>query len=151
MAIVGGMTGSLSRRRGFPVGATVTSELEDDPHPVLARLREHEPVSWVPALEAWIVTRRDLVLEVMRDAGRYTVDDPRFSTAQVVGPSMLSLDGEEHRRHRDPFARPFRLQAVHERFTAFVRHEVDEADRRWSSRHGRADLRGDSPARSRSR
>ena len=23
----------------------------------------------------------------------FTVDDPRFSTAQVVGPSMLSLDG----------------------------------------------------------
>ena len=41
--------------------------------------------------------------------GTFTVDDPRFSTAQVVGPSMLSLDGDEHRRHRDPFAEAFRL------------------------------------------
>ena len=97
----------------FPVGATVTlEELERDPHPALARLRESEPVSWVPALQAWVVTRRDLALQVMRDTVVYTVDDPRFSTAQVVGPSMLSLDGEEHRRHRDPFARPFRLEAV---------------------------------------
>ena len=127
----------------FPVGATVTlEELEHDPHPALARLREHEPVSWIPALQAWIVTRRDLALQVMRDTVVYTVDDPRFSTAQVVGPSMLSLDGEEHRRHRDPFARPFRLQAVNERFSAIVRQEVDRLIR-LVERNGRADLRGD--------
>ena len=126
----------------FPVGATVTlAELEHDPHPVLARLREHEPVSWVPALQAWIVTRRDLALQVMRDAVVYTVDDPRFSTAQVVGPSMLSLDGDEHRRHRDPFARPFRLQAVNERFSEIVRAEVDRLIS-LVERDGRADLRG---------
>ena len=64
--------------------------------PVLARLRESEPVSWVPALDGWLVTRRDLVLQAMRDPATFTVDDPRFSTAQVVGPSMLSLDGGEH-------------------------------------------------------
>ena len=72
------------------------------PIPISPRLREAEPVSWVPALDGWLVTRRDLCVEVMRDADTFTVDDPRFSTAQVVGPSMLSLDGEEHRRHRDP-------------------------------------------------
>ena len=66
-----------------------------------------EPVSWVPALDGWLVTRRDLCIEVMRDAPRFTVDDARFSTGRVVGPSMLSLDGDEHRRHRDPFARAF--------------------------------------------
>lgn len=114
-----------SARDGFPLGAAVTiDELERDPHPVLARLRESEPVSWLPALDGWLVTRRDLTLEVMRDAETYTVDDPRFSTGQVVGPSMLSLDGEEHARHRDPFARPFRLDAVHARFTDFVEAEV---------------------------
>lgn len=126
----------------FPIGATVSpAELERDPHPVLARLREREPVSWVPALDAWFVTRRDLALRVMRDPRTYTVDDPRFSTAQVVGPSMLSLDGEEHRRHRDPFARPFRLDAVRDRFTETVEREagrlVDAI-----ARDGAADLRG---------
>ena len=78
-----------------------------DPYDALARMRASEPVSWVPALGGWLVTRRDLCVDVMRDARLFTVDDPRFSTAQVVGPSMLSLDGEEHRRHRDPFARAF--------------------------------------------
>ena len=110
----------------FPTGAAVTlAELEQDPHPVLARLREREPVSFVPALGGWLVTRRDLALVVMRDPATYTVDDPRFSTAQVVGPSMLSLDGVEHRRHRAPFARAFRLAEVTDRFTAIVENEVD--------------------------
>ena len=53
----------------------------------------------------------------MRDPETFTVDDPRFSTGQVVGSSMLTLDGEEHLRHREPFARPFRLAPVQERFT----------------------------------
>ncbi|MDP9400726.1 MAG: cytochrome P450 [Actinomycetota bacterium] len=107
-------------RTAFPIGAQATvEELERDPHPLLARLREHEPVSWLPALDGWLVTRRDLALRAMRDPA-LTVDDPRFSTAQVVGPSMLSLDGAEHARHRRPFARPFRLDATRERFTAVV-------------------------------
>jgi len=114
------------RTAAFPLGAAVTlAQLEADPHPVLARLREHEPVSWLPALGGWLVCRRDLAMGVMRDAETFTVDDPRFSTGRVVGPSMLTLDGTAHKRHRDPFARPFRLAAVRERFTAPVAAEAD--------------------------
>ena len=109
----------------FPLGAAVTlADLEDDPHPVLARLREREPVSWLPALGGWLVTRRDLALRVMRDAAAFTVDDPRFSTARVVGPSMLSLDGAEHARHRGPFTRGFGHAEVRARLTAFVESET---------------------------
>jgi cytochrome P450 len=100
-------------------------ELERDPHPVLARLRESEPVSWLAVLDGWLVTRRDLAMQVMRDPETFTVDDPRFSTGQVVGSSMLTLDGEEHRRHREPFARPFRLAPVRERFTEVVAEETE--------------------------
>ena len=83
-------------------------------------------MAWVPALGAWLVTRRDLALAVLRADATFTVDDPRFSTARVVGPSMLSLDGDEHARHRAPFAAPFRLAAVHARLGAVV---ADEAER----------------------
>jgi cytochrome P450 len=101
----------------FPLGTAVTlEELDLDPHPVLAGLREREPVSWIPALDGWLITRHDLALEVMHDAVAFTVDDPRFSTARVIGPSMLSLDGPEHARHRSPFVGPFRPGAVRERF-----------------------------------
>ena len=112
-------------RSGSRLGADITlAELDAEPYAVLAGLREHEPVSWVPELDGWVVTRRDLCIEVMRDAETFTVDDPRFSTAQVVGPSMLSLDGAEHRRHRDPFAAAFRRSEVLERFTDRVQDEA---------------------------
>jgi cytochrome P450 len=114
------------RESSFPIGAGATlDELDRDPHPLLARLREREPVSWLPALDGWLVTRRDLALEAMRDPATFTVDDPRFSTGMVVGPSMLTLDGDEHARHRNPFARPFRLDAVRERFTDLVEAETE--------------------------
>jgi cytochrome P450 len=122
------MGGAARRRREatFPIGAAATlEELERDPHPLLARLREREPVSWLPALDGWLVTRRELALRAMRDPSTFTVDDPRFSTGRVVGPSMLTLDGDAHARHRDPFARPFRLDAVRERFTALVDAETE--------------------------
>ena len=102
----------------FPLGAAVTlDELERDPHPILAALRAREPVSWVPAFGGWLVSRYDLALAVMRDPDTFTVDDPRFSTAQVIGPSMLSLDGSEHARHRAPFIAPYRVAAVRDRFS----------------------------------
>jgi cytochrome P450 len=127
--------------RAFPIGAAASlEELELDPHPLLRRLREREPVSWLPALGAWLVTRRDLALRAMRDSESFTVDDPRFSTGRVVGPSMLTLDGAEHGRHRDPFARPFRLDAVRERFTAVVEAATDRLLDRLEP-NGRAELR----------
>ncbi|MDH6582912.1 cytochrome P450 [Streptomyces sp. SAI-133] len=110
---------------GFPLGAAVTAaELAGDPHPCLAALRAHEPVSWLPELNGWLVTRRDLALDVMRDAETFTVDDPRFSTARIVGPSMLSLDGDAHSRHREPFTAPFRPRAVRDGFAAFIERET---------------------------
>ncbi len=107
------------------LGAAATLEDFDEPYALLAELREREPVAWVDVLDGWLVTRRDLAMEVMNDAATFTVDDPRFSTGRVVGPSMLTLDGGEHRRHRAAFAGPFRLAAVRERFSSVVADETE--------------------------
>jgi cytochrome P450 len=124
-----------------PLGAAVTVEqLTADPHPLLARLRVAEPVSWLPALNGWLVTRHDLALQVMKDAATFTVDDPRFSTAQVVGPSMLSLDADEHARHRAPFSRQFRPREIEDRFGDFVRAECGRLVDGFAAT-GRAELR----------
>lgn len=100
-------------------------ELTVDPHAVLARLRATAPVAWVSALGGFLVTRRDLVVEVLRDDVAFTVDDPRFSTARVVGHSMLSRDGEEHARHRAAFAGAWRKASIRATFTGWVRGEAD--------------------------
>ncbi|MFJ7216083.1 cytochrome P450 [Amycolatopsis sp. NPDC098790] len=115
-------------------------QLTTDPYPLLARLRETEPVAWRPELTGWLVTRYDLALQVMRDAATFTVDDPRFSTAQVVGPSMLSLDAGAHTRHRSPFARHFRPREIEDRFEGFVRAECARLVDGFAA-DGRAELR----------
>src|SRR5262249_61771309 len=76
----------------------------------------------------------------MRDSAAFTVDDPRFSTARVVGPSMLSLDGAAHCRHRTPFTKGFGRAEIHSRLAAFV---VAETDRLVAATRpdGTADLR----------
>ena len=107
-----------------PAGRVTLADLEGDPHRVLAQLRAAAPAAWVPVLGTWLVTGYDLAVTVLRDARTFTVDDPRFSTAQVVGPSMLSLDGAPHAHHRGPFNRPFRHDEVHARLAAFTRAET---------------------------
>ena len=133
-------------RDRFPVGAAITvADLDYDPHPWLARLRDTEPVSWLPALNGWLVTRHDLAVAVMRDSAAFTVDDPRFSTARVVGPSMLSLDGAEHGRHRAPFTRGFGRGEIHARLAAFVTAQADrlvEAMRPAGAANARRSLAG---------
>ncbi len=130
-----------TRASTFPLGAAVTvAELEAEPYAVLARLREHEPVSWLPALDGWLVTRRDLSVDAMRDAETFTVDDPRFTTGAVIGESMLSLDGPEHERHRKAFATHFRPTMVRERFEENLHVVAAELVDGFAS-DGRAELR----------
>lgn len=107
------------------VAASVTlAELEADPHPTLHRLRSESPVAWVAAIGGWLVTSRELAVEVMRDPDTFTVDDPRFSTAQVIGPSMLSTDGPAHDRHRAPFVEAYGGRRVDGDLSAEVEAEA---------------------------
>src|SRR5262249_27806988 len=45
-------------------------------------------------------------------------------TARVTGPSMLSVDGTGHARHRAPFARAYRPGELSERLAGFTRAEA---------------------------
>ncbi|HRW09961.1 MAG TPA: cytochrome P450 [Caldilineaceae bacterium] len=123
-----------------PFATTVSrADLEHNPHPHLHRLRAVSPVAWLPILNGWLVTRYDLAVAVMRDDSTFTVDHPGFSTAQVVGQSMLSRDGAEHLRHRRPFDAPFHRQAVDRRFA----HSTEEHAQQLLARlqaDGKADL-----------
>lgn len=134
-----------AREQRFPLGAAVgLLELDQDAHAALARLRRLEPVSWVTSLDGWLVTGYDAAVRVMRDSDTFTVQDPRFSTARVVGTSMLSLDGVQHVRHRAPFGEPFRPARVLHRFgdevATLAEGLVDRLVEDLSSR-GEVDLR----------
>jgi cytochrome P450 len=95
---------------------TSLHELAADPHPVWERLRREGSIAWVEPLGGWVTLTRSLAVDVMRDADTFTVDDPRFTTGRVVGPSMLSLDGTDHARHRAGFVegmRPGQIESDH--------------------------------------
>ena len=85
-----------------PVGSTITlAALEADPYPYLARLRADEPVSWVPDLGMWLVTRWDDVVMVHEQPETYTSATEPSWLNTVLGRNMLGSDGAEHRRLKD--------------------------------------------------
>src|SRR6185437_5172523 len=100
------------------------AQLDADPHPLLARMRERSPVCWVPEVGGWLVTGYRAATEVLADAAAFTVDDPRFTTARVTGPSMLSADGAEHARHRAPFAHAFGPAVLQEHLARVIEAEA---------------------------
>lgn len=92
---------SLTRVARYPLGAQVTmARLSVDPYPILAELREAEPVSWVPETGMWFVTCYEDVLTVLADFETYTVDTEGSLIRDIFGRHMMTLDGAEQVRHK---------------------------------------------------
>ena len=73
-------------------------ELSGDPHPHLAALRAAGPVTFVDALGGWLVTARDVAVEVLRDAG----DVHRRRPALLDGPRRRAEHAVDRRRGAHP-------------------------------------------------
>src|SRR4051812_896095 len=91
----------------------------------LDRLRDFEPISWVPALGGWLVTSHELARELLGRGSDFTVlAEPNLVRASL-GVMMLTSDGAEHARQRQPFDEPFRVRPVRERFADPVARHID--------------------------
>lgn len=90
--------------------------------------------------ESVVVTGHQAARTVLRDWQTFTVDDPRFTTSRLTGPSMLSTDGREHARHRAPFVGAFSPRRVDDRYAEQVQQLCAELVAAIRPR-GRADLR----------
>jgi cytochrome P450 len=126
------------RRARFPRGAAITFADLDEQERVgeLDRLRDAEPMSWVPALGGWLVTSHALAREVLSPRTEFTVWADANLVRASLGVMMLTSDGEDHDSQRAPFDQPFRMRAVNERFAAPVEARVEGllADLRPSGR-----------------
>ncbi|HUI60669.1 MAG TPA: cytochrome P450 [Steroidobacteraceae bacterium] len=92
---------TASRYDRFPVGRGITlAELEADPYPAFARLREHEPISWVPALGMWYVTRYEDVRAALLDTTRLTTSSDQSTIFDTFGAHMLTTEDPTHDRYR---------------------------------------------------
>lgn len=115
------------RRARFPAGAAIEfADLEQQGRAdALDRLREAEPVSWVPALGGWLVTSHPLARNVLARTEDFTVwAEPNLVRASL-GVMMLTSDPPDHERQRQPFDEPFRMRSVRERFEARVSARVE--------------------------
>jgi cytochrome P450 len=125
-----------ARRQRFPLGASIEfADLEEHGRAAaLDRLRESEPVSWIPALGGWLVTDHALARDVLGRKSDFTVwAEPNLVRASL-GVMMLTSDPPEHDRQRLPFDEPFRMRAVRERFEAPVTARVDRLLRELAPR-----------------
>lgn len=113
----------------FPIGHGITQEeMASNPYPAFQAMLANEPVSWVPAFNLWMVTRRADVLEILKDAEQYTMEpeggqiNPMEDT---FGTMMLSIDGAEHKRLRDAFIEPYRPKHVRAFYTDLITEITD--------------------------
>jgi cytochrome P450 len=101
-----------ARRERFPAGAAIEfADLEAaGGELVLDRLREAEPVSWLPALGGWLVTGHAAARTALSPRTATTVEAEPNLVRASLGRMMLTSDGAEHTRMRAPFERPFRMR-----------------------------------------
>ena len=91
----------------FPLGARVRlADLAVDPYPIFAELREKEPVTWVPEIERWFLTRRDDILAVLRDPDLFTTDAPS-TIRDMFGAHMMTTEGPTQIRYKRKCLPPF--------------------------------------------
>jgi cytochrome P450 len=118
----------MSATRTF--GETVTlEELERDPYPIYARLRDEEPVSWVPAVQLWLVTRYDDVRFVDHSPELFTAATDPSTLNRTMGVNMLGSEGPDQQRIRRVLEPPFRPRDVEDRTQGMIptlAHELIE-------------------------
>ncbi len=92
---------------------TTLAELDADPYPIYARLRDEEPVTWVPEAGQWLVTGWHEALAVLSDPARFVGEHADIHDAfrQAYEPG---LDAEEI----ETIARPVARKAADDVFTA---------------------------------
>lgn len=103
------------------IGDTITLEqLETDPYPIYARLRDDEPVSWVPAVQLWLVTRAEDVRTVDLSPERFTGATSPSTLNRTMGVNMLGSEGPDQQRIRRITEAPFRPRDVEERTQGMI-------------------------------
>ncbi|HEY5579380.1 MAG TPA: cytochrome P450 [Acidimicrobiia bacterium] len=82
-------------------------DLETDPNPILARMRQEEPICFVESMDMWLVTRWDDVQYVEDHPELFTAATEPSFLARTLGVNMLTLDPPQHTRIKEAMLPPF--------------------------------------------
>ena len=118
-------------------GEQVTlEELERDPYPIYRRLRDEEPVSWVPAVQLWLVTRYEDVRAVDLTPELFTAATDPSTLNRTMGVNMLGSEGPDQQRIRRVVEPPFRPRDVEDRTKGMIPDLANELIDGFASRGG---------------
>lgn len=101
------------------------AELERDPYPIYARLREEKPVCWVPELSMYFVTRYADVVAILQDDKRFVVGTERSTVFDTFGEHMMTVEGERHDRYKQAHQSFFTPQMIRDTMERQIRQHVD--------------------------
>lgn len=111
-------------------------DLERDPYPIYARLRDQEPVTWVPAVQLWLVTRYEDVRYVDLSPEIFTAATDPSTLNRTMGVNMLGSEGPGQVRTRRIVEPPFRPRDVEERTQGMIPKLAHELIDRFVDRGG---------------
>ena len=97
-----------------------------DPFPIWERLRHDQPLFHDTIDDRWLLTRYDDVVEVFRDPQTYSTLPYQRIFSDVIGPTMVEMDGPEHDVRRAIVAPPLVGQRLLQDFGQLVDGVVDE-------------------------
>src|SRR6187397_2924218 len=121
------MRSGRAGEQAMSIGESITLEaLERDPYPIYAALREEEPVSWVPGVGLWLVTRHDDVRHVDLTAEVFTAATTPSTLNRTMGENMLGMEGPEQAWLRAITETPFRPRDVEERTRGMIPRLAEE-------------------------
>jgi cytochrome P450 len=75
----------------------------------------------LPALGGWLITAREPARQVLLPKSGATVEAEQNMVRASLGRMMLTVDGEEHERYRQPFEVPFRAREAERLFAQSIR------------------------------
>ena len=117
---------SGSGNESYPIGASIDLEsLSRDPFPIYARLRESEPVSFVPALGMYLITRYDDVRQVMEDDTNFVVGTEASVILDIFGKHMMTVEGTLHAQYRNAHQGFFLPPAIRATLEERIREHAD--------------------------
>lgn len=126
--------GTFDERPGDGVsamGEVVSADLHaepyfDDPFPVWERLRRTQPLFFDEIDERWLLTRYDDVVAVMADHDTYSTKPYERIFSDVIGPTMVQMDGADHDVRRAIVAPVMVGLNLRENFMPVIESVVDQ-------------------------
>ena len=115
--------------------------IDENPYPIYAWLRNNAPITYLPNVGAWYVSRYEDIQRILTDPENFTVTWPGSTIVDTFGEMMLTTDGELQRYYRSRLVtQTFAPAVIRKRLSAAIGIRIDQLISGFEN-DGTADLR----------